>query len=56
LLVTVTFDERDGRTTLTIHTLFSTAAVKEWHEEQGYAAGYNSALDQLAGVVADLPR
>jgi uncharacterized protein YndB with AHSA1/START domain len=56
LLVTVTFDERDGRTTVTIHTLFSSVAVKEWHEAQGYAAGYNSALDQLTDVVAELPQ
>jgi len=56
LLVTVTFDEEGGRTTLAIHTLFSSPEVRQWHEEQGYAAGTNSALDFLADLVAELPR
>ena len=56
LIVIVTFAEQDGRTTLTIRTLFRSTEVRDWHAEQGYATGYASALDQLADVVADMPR
>ena len=54
LIVTVTFDEHDGQTTLTIHTLFSSKEVRDWHAEVGFEAGFNSALDQLTDVVATL--
>jgi uncharacterized protein YndB with AHSA1/START domain len=51
MIVTVTFDEDDERTTLTIHTLFSSVAAKNEHVAAGYAEGLNSALDQLEDVV-----
>lgn len=51
-IVTVTFDEHDGRTTLTIHTLFASAAMKRAYLGVGFAGGSNSALDQLVDLVA----
>ncbi len=55
MIVTVTFDENDGRTTVTVHTLFRTAAVKDEHVAVGFAQGFNSSLDQLGDVVAAMP-
>jgi uncharacterized protein YndB with AHSA1/START domain len=54
MIVTVTFEENAGRTLLTIHTLFATAAMKNEHVGMGYVEGVGSGLDQLADVVADL--
>lgn len=51
MVVTVTFDEMDGNTTLTIHTLFASAAMKEMHVRGGYVQGVGSGLDQLADLV-----
>jgi uncharacterized protein YndB with AHSA1/START domain len=56
LVMTVTFDEHDGKTTQTLTTLFRTAAVKEEHLAVGMDEGLNSSLDQLAGVVGGMPR
>jgi uncharacterized protein YndB with AHSA1/START domain len=55
LIVTVTFDEHDGRTTLNILTTFSSVEVRDWHLEVGYTGGYNSALDQLTDLIATIP-
>ena len=52
MIVTVTFDEKGGKTTLTIHTLFATEAMRNEYVGAGMGAGYASALDQLADVVA----
>lgn len=54
MIVTITFDERDGTTTLAVHTLFATVAMKDEHLGLGYALGVGSGLDQLADVVAEL--
>lgn len=55
MVMTVTFDEgSDGRTTLTWHTLFASAAVREEYLGMGMEAGANSGLDQLAEVVRAL--
>jgi uncharacterized protein YndB with AHSA1/START domain len=56
MVVTVTFDEHDGKTTLTIHTLFGSAAMREAHVGGGYEMGTASALDQLAVLAADLAK
>ena len=56
LVMTVTFDEHDGKTTQTVTTIFPTAEVKEEHVAMGMEAGFNSSFDQLAGVVAQLMR
>jgi uncharacterized protein YndB with AHSA1/START domain len=54
MIVTLTFDEKDGRTTLTYHTLFGSVAMKNRHVGVGFEAGVASGLDQLEEVVAEL--
>ncbi len=54
MLWTVTFDEKDGKTTLTIHILFWSIAMKEEYLGVGMLEGLGSALDQLAGVSQSL--
>jgi uncharacterized protein YndB with AHSA1/START domain len=56
MVVTVTFVEERGRTTLTLRTLFASIAMKEKHVARGYAEGVGSGLDQLAGVVDEMAR
>ena len=56
MTVSITFDEdeRSSRTTLTIHTLFASVAMKNKHLGMGYDQGLAATLDQLADVVAEL--
>ena len=54
MIMTVTFDEKDGRTLLTIRTLFASIAQKATHVGAGMAEGIASGLDQLTDVVAAL--
>ena len=54
MLVTVTFDEKDGKTTLTIHTLFESIAMRNSHMSRGFEQGTNSGLDQLGELVAEM--
>jgi uncharacterized protein YndB with AHSA1/START domain len=56
MIVTITFDEdeQSGQTTLTIHTLFASLAMKQAHLGMGYEQGWGSSLNQLADVVAGL--
>jgi uncharacterized protein YndB with AHSA1/START domain len=51
MIVTVTFDEANGKTTLTHHTLFASAAMKQMHTRGGYLQGVGSGLDQLQKLV-----
>jgi uncharacterized protein YndB with AHSA1/START domain len=50
MIVTYTYDEVDGKTTFTIHTLFSSVEAKNKHVRVGFVIGYNSAIDQLEDV------
>lgn len=50
MIVTYTYDEVDGKTTFTIHTLFSSVEAKNKHVGAGFEIGYNSAIDQLEEV------
>ena len=52
--VTVLFDEFDGRTTLTVTTLFDSIATKDEYLGVGMANGMESGFDQLVEVVEDL--
>jgi uncharacterized protein YndB with AHSA1/START domain len=52
MLVTVTFDAMGDQTTLTIHTLFESVAMRNEYVGAGMREGYSSALDLLEGVVA----
>jgi uncharacterized protein YndB with AHSA1/START domain len=56
MTVTITFDEdeKSGQTTLTIHTLFASVAMKNEHLGLGYAQSWGFILDQLADVVAEM--
>jgi uncharacterized protein YndB with AHSA1/START domain len=54
MITTVTFDEKDGRTTLTHHTLFASVAMKNEYVGMGFVQGVGSGFDQLAGVVATM--
>jgi uncharacterized protein YndB with AHSA1/START domain len=52
-LVAVTFDEQDGRTTLTIRTVFDSVETKELFVGQGFVGGTNSGLDNLEDVLRE---
>jgi uncharacterized protein YndB with AHSA1/START domain len=54
MIVTVTFDEVGGKTTLSIHTLFDTIEMYRFHTGMGYADGVGSGLDQLGELVRSL--
>ena len=54
MIWTVTFEEKDGRTTLTVHTLFASRAMKAMHIGASFEEGFNSGLDQLGDVLAAL--
>nr|QQZ49365.1 SRPBCC domain-containing protein [Phenylobacterium glaciei] len=54
MVVTVTFDEVDGKTKLTLHTLFASDEMAKMHLGGGFEEGTNSGLDQLEDLVADL--
>ncbi len=54
MIVTMTYEEENGQTTLTIHTLFESIAMRDEYVGAGMMEGYGSALDQLADVVAEL--
>ena len=56
MIMTITFAEKGGKTALTFHTLFASAAMKREYVGLGFAAGANSGLDQLEGVVAAMQR
>lgn len=51
MIVTLTLEERLGRTKVTMHTLFGSVAMKQKHMEMGYAQGVNAGLDQLVARV-----
>lgn len=48
------FDELDGKTTLTMTTVFETKAMHDEYVGVGMEDGINSGLDQLDGVVATM--
>lgn len=54
MIVTVTFEETECTTLLTIRTLFASLAQKATHVGAGMAEGIASGLDQLTDVVAAL--
>jgi uncharacterized protein YndB with AHSA1/START domain len=52
--VTVLFEEFDGRTTLTVTTVFESIAIRDEYLGLGMAEGMQSGFDQLVDVVEDL--
>jgi uncharacterized protein YndB with AHSA1/START domain len=53
-LVSILFEEFDGRTTMTVSTVFDTVAMKDEYLGLGMAEGMQSGFDQLVEVVEDL--
>ena len=53
VLSTVTFEERDGKTTLTIRTRFESAAIRDAFLKIGMAEGWSQSLERLAKLVTD---
>ncbi|MDB5377809.1 MAG: ATPase [Rubritepida sp.] len=51
MVMTFRFDEANGRTRLTHHTLFASPAMKAAHLGAGFEVGTNSGLDQLGDVL-----
>jgi uncharacterized protein YndB with AHSA1/START domain len=47
MIITVTFVETGGITTLAIHTLFASIAQRDEHLGRGYAGGVGEGLDRL---------
>ena len=56
MTMTATFDEMDGKTTVTVSTLFATAAMKEEFLGIGMLEGIASGFDQLQDVAAELAK
>ena len=54
MVVTVTYDEKGDKTTLRIHTLFDSVAMKNEHVGGGFVEGTDSSIDQLVDVVAEM--
>lgn len=54
MIMTITFEEKGGKTTMTMSTKFASEKMWREHVGAGFEAGTNSALDQLEGVVAAL--
>lgn len=52
---TVTFTENAGKTTLTVHVLFETEAVRDEYLKMGMKEGLSQTLDQIEGVLASMP-
>jgi uncharacterized protein YndB with AHSA1/START domain len=50
-VVTVTFEEHHGKTTLTIHTLLRSSADREAAAAVGYVPGWGQTLDRLRDVL-----
>lgn len=54
MIMTITFEEKGGKTKLTMHTLFESKAMRDEYVGVGMEEGINSGFDQLADVVAEL--
>jgi uncharacterized protein YndB with AHSA1/START domain len=54
MVMTVTFEEKDGKTTMTWRTLFETVAQYNDHVGHGMAQGIKLGLDQLETLLASL--
>ena len=54
MLATVSFDEQGRQTTVTIHSLFESVAMRNSHMARGCEQDTNSGLDQLGELVEPL--
>jgi uncharacterized protein YndB with AHSA1/START domain len=53
-VVTVTFAEQDGKTTLTSRSLYQSASDRDAHIQSGMEAGMRESMDQLAAHLQSL--
>jgi uncharacterized protein YndB with AHSA1/START domain len=53
---TITFEEVDGRTTLTLRAEFDTAADKQAVMRRGFVDGTNESYDRLGELLGSMPR
>ncbi len=51
---TVTFDERDGRTTMTVLVQHATTQARDMHINSGMEAGMQEAMDKLEQIAGSL--
>jgi uncharacterized protein YndB with AHSA1/START domain len=54
-LNTVTFEDENGKTKLTLRTRFESAAVRDAMVKMGMPDGWNQSLDRLATLLASMP-
>lgn len=54
MLVTNYFEEKNGKTTLRMQTVFGSTTMKNEHMKAGFNEGVNIGLDQMAEVVATM--
>ena len=54
MVVTLTFQEEDGKTLLTMHTLFGSVDMYKTHVGYGFVQGTNSGLDNLEDLLRDI--
>jgi uncharacterized protein YndB with AHSA1/START domain len=54
VVVTLTLDERDGRTDLTLHQRFPSRQVRDMVLSTGMEKGMRESMDQLAGLLAEM--
>ena len=54
IVVTATFEERDGHTLLTSHLLYKSQADRDGHLQSGMEMGANESHDRLAELLATL--
>lgn len=56
MVMTITFEESNGKTALTFHTQFASPSMKNTYLAQGMEAGTNLTIDQLGEHAAKLAR
>jgi uncharacterized protein YndB with AHSA1/START domain len=54
MIMTVTLDEKAGKTTMIWRTVFASIAMRKSYLEQGMDEGNNSALDQLTDLLSTM--
>ncbi|WP_437322037.1 SRPBCC family protein [Sorangium sp. So ce385] len=54
MLVTATYDERDGKTTLTSRIVYQSQADRDAHLQSGMEAGMRETFDRLAEILSAL--
>ncbi len=54
MVTSIAFDELDGKTTVTMKTVFASQRMYAEHVGAGFEQGVNSGLDQLARLVEQM--